>query len=66
MAFDLYKLQWASQPVDSEYMGCYRDMTDRRLMTDMIWDESMTPSLCRQHCEGTGAMYYGTQVLLIP
>lgn len=61
-AFDLYRLISAEEPTDPEYVGCYRDTDEERVMTDMLVDENMTTAICRSHCEGTGAEYYATQV----
>lgn len=61
-AFDLYKLEWASPSTDPEYVDCYADTKDDRVMDDMLTLDGMTPSVCRAHCEGKGNSYYATQV----
>lgn len=62
-AFDLYKLEWADAPVNHpEYMECYADMKGDRVMGHKITTDDMTPAVCREHCMGKDAMYYGTQV----
>lgn len=61
-AFDLYELEWAEEPDHEEYVGCYADTSDQRVMTNMLVDQYMTTHMCRNHCQNTGAEYYGTQV----
>lgn len=59
-AFDLYALECIEE-TDSEYLGCWSDMKDMRLLSNMISDQDMTTSMCRTHCEGYTV--YATQVL---
>lgn len=62
-AFDLYKLEWPDAPVNHpEYMECYADMKSDRVMGHKTTTDDMTPAVCREHCMGKDAMYYGTQV----
>lgn len=58
---DLYQIAPADTPTSDEYVGCFGD-TKARVMTDMLVENDMTPTKCRAHCEGTGALYFGTQV----
>ena len=51
---------WAAEPSDPEYMDCYSDRKEDRVMSQMYVDPDMTQSACRSHCEGY--MYYGLQV----
>lgn len=43
-------------------MGCYGDEKEDRVMGNLYATADMTEGVCRTHCEGKGAMYYGTQV----
>lgn len=62
-AFSLYKLPWPAAPTaDDEYLACYRDTRDERVMTDKITLGHMTPAICREHCSKNEALYYATQV----
>lgn len=61
-SFDLYRLIGAAMPTDPEYVGCYSDTNEERVMTNMLVDNGMTTAFCRSHCEGTGSKYYATQV----
>lgn len=62
-AFSLYKLEVPEAPTDnSEYLGCYRDTRDDRVMTDKTASNGMDPVLCREYCVDRDALYYGTQV----
>lgn len=55
-------------PTDSseEFMECYADKKDDRIMGAKLFDSQMTTSVCRAHCLSADlaspAMYYGTQV----
>ncbi|CAM9721826.1 unnamed protein product [Ascophyllum nodosum] len=60
-AFDLYKLEWASEPDDEEFVGCFGDDKDDRVLDEMIVTQSMTPSVCREHCVDKAAKFYATQ-----
>lgn len=51
----------ASNPA-KRYVGCYANSEDDSVMGEMIERVDMTPSICREHCEGTGSLFYGTQV----
>lgn len=62
-AFDLYKLEWAEPSDDPEYMDCYADSKNDRIMGHMIKQDDMTSAICREHCMERNALYYGTQVL---
>lgn len=61
-AFDLYELVWPAESTDSEYLDCYNDKKEDRIMSDMLVDPDMTQAVCRTHCEGLDSMYYATQV----
>lgn len=61
-AFDLYKLQWAEAPTSKDYVGCFKDMPDDRVMQDKLTTDDMTDKICRSHCESKMAKFYGTQV----
>ncbi|CAM9939120.1 unnamed protein product, partial [Hapterophycus canaliculatus] len=63
-AFDLFKLWIPDAPLTDEYpeyLGCYADNKEDRVMTHKVVAESMTPTLCREHCLDKDAAYYGTQ-----
>lgn len=55
-------MEWAPEPDDEEYVGCFGDDADNRVMGDMIIQDDMTPGVCREHCLNRSAKYYGTQV----
>lgn len=59
---DVYKIEFATQSMVDEYMGCFMDTGDDGAITNMLTDESMTTEMCRNHCEGTGVVYYATKV----
>lgn len=61
-SFDMYKLEWPEPSDDEEYVGCFVDAKDDRIMDNMITDDNMTPQLCRDHCENTYSIYYGVEV----
>lgn len=61
-AFDLYELPAVETSTDPEYMECYADKKDDRVMGHMIMDAAMTNAVCRTHCEDKEALYYATQV----
>jgi len=62
-AFSLHKLDGPEAPTDnSEYVGCFRDTRDDRVMTDKTTSNGMDPVLCREYCVDRDALYYGTQV----
>lgn len=61
-AFDLYKLAWAEASTDPEYMACYADKRDDRIMGNDMIQENMTQAVCREHCIMHEALYYATQV----
>ncbi|CAM9552578.1 unnamed protein product [Pylaiella littoralis] len=61
-AFSLYKMDWPEAPTDDpEYVGCYRDDQNDRVMTDKVTLGDMTPAVCREYCLDRDALYYGTQ-----
>lgn len=62
-SIDLYKLWWPNEPEDPEYVGCYADSVDDRVLTDMTYSDGMTTAVCNAHCSDKGALYYATQVL---
>lgn len=59
---DLYRLQWPEEPEDPEYVGCYHDDTQDRVLTHTIAVEGMTTAVCREYCSEKNAPYYATQV----
>lgn len=64
-SFDLFRLSLPEPPLADEYpeyLGCYADDKQDRVMTHKIALETMTPTRCREHCQDKDAMYYGTQV----
>lgn len=63
-AFSLYKLAWPTAPTaNDEFLDCYRDTRDNRVMADKVTRWDMTPAVCRQHCLDKDARYYATQVI---
>lgn len=61
--FDLYQLEWAPASTDAEYMDCFKDSKEDRVMGDnLVVKGGMTQAVCRDHCANRSAMYYGTQV----
>lgn len=62
LQFDVYKMTWASEPTDDEYIDCYADDKKNRIMKRVMVDKAMTSSMCREKCVGTGAAAYATQV----
>lgn len=61
--FDLYQLEWAARPSEDEYLNCFKDFPNDRIMGEMIVQDNMTTAVCREHCVGKESRYYGTQVL---
>lgn len=61
LTLDLYKLVSAEEPDHEEYVGCWSDTDESRVMQDMLVDNDMTTDMCRDHCEGSDAVYYATQ-----
>lgn len=61
LTLDLYSLVGAEEPDHEEYVGCWSDTDESRVMEDMLVDESMTTAMCREHCESSAAVYYATQ-----
>lgn len=60
---DLYKIDEPMEPDSEEYVGCYADRQDDRLMTHEIkFQDDMTQAVCRAHCEGFDSLFYATQV----
>ena len=48
---------------DAEYIGCFKDDKEDRVMAHKIFDdENMSAAYCRDHCADKDALYYGTQV----
>ncbi|CAM9700723.1 unnamed protein product [Ascophyllum nodosum] len=60
-AFDLYELVWPDPPTDREYMDCYADDAEERVMSNMYISDDMTSAVCRDHCKDKNALYYATQ-----
>eukprot|EP00752_Nemacystus_decipiens_P003873 g3562.t1 len=61
-AFNLYKIDEPMEPDSEEYVGCFADDQEDRLMTHEIKDrEDMTQAVCRAHCEAFGSPFYATQ-----
>lgn len=60
---DLYKLWLLDTEEDRpEYLGCYIDDKDDRVLTNAITTEDMTWAICRDHCADKDALYFATQV----
>lgn len=51
---------WPAEPTDPEYMDCFADKKEDRVMSKMHVAPDMTQAACRSHCDGY--MYYATQV----
>ena len=51
---------WAAESTDPEYMDCFSDKKEDRVMSNKWVDSHMTQAACRSHCDGY--MYYATQV----
>jgi len=48
---------------ENEYVGCFKDSRKDRVMSNILVDDKqMSAAFCRNHCEGKGALFYGTQV----
>lgn len=48
---------------ENEYIGCFKDSRKDRVMSNILQDDTqMNAAFCREHCEGKGALFYGTQV----
>ncbi|CAN0347440.1 unnamed protein product, partial [Ascophyllum nodosum] len=60
-AFDLYELVWPDTQTDIEYMDCYANDPEERMMSDMYVSDDMTSTVCRDHCTHKNTMYYATQ-----
>lgn len=59
---DLFELSLPEAPQDPEYLGCFADDKEDRVMTHKITMKGMTSAVCREHCSDKDALYYGTQV----
>eukprot|EP00752_Nemacystus_decipiens_P018611 g16686.t1 len=64
-SFSLYDLtdDTPAPPVDDNYMGCYADDQDDRVLAAMTSSSDMTSEVCAAHCinENSRNMYYATQ-----
>lgn len=62
-AFDLYKLAWPLPENNGEYVQCFGDLRDDRVMGEVMVADDMTPGMCKNHCISVGgAKFYGLQV----
>jgi len=43
-------------------VGCYVDNVEERVMSDQYISDYMTSTVCRDYCDGKGALYYATKV----
>ena len=43
-------------------IDCYADAEEERVMSNVYTSDDMTSTVCRNHCEDKGALYYATQV----
>ena len=61
--FDIFELSRPDPPIyEPEYMDCYSDCKDDRVMDQFVIIEGMTIESCRKHCLGVpGSAYYATQ-----
>lgn len=60
---DLYEIDTPMQPDSAEYVGCYADQKEDRVMENaLMWQDDMSTKVCREHCEGFDSVYYATQV----
>lgn len=51
------------EPDSAEYVGCFADDKDDRLMSHEIrHQDDMTEAVCRAHCEAFDSLFYATQV----
>ncbi|CAN0407335.1 unnamed protein product [Ectocarpus sp. 12 AP-2014] len=61
-AFDLYKITEPTEPTGDEYVGCFADDREDRLLGDEIkLQADMTQGACRTYCEERDAYFYATQ-----
>lgn len=64
-AFDLYKLSWPEPEDNGEYVQCFGDLRESRVMDEkaMMIRDDMTVIKCKEHCTKVGgAKFYGLQV----
>ena len=59
---DLFRLLPPESPLDPEYVGCYQDDKQDRVLSDRVEIPGMTAAVCREHCSDKDALYYATQV----
>eukprot|EP00903_Cladosiphon_okamuranus_P013409 g12494.t1 len=61
-AFNLYKIEEPIEPDSDEYVGCFADDKEDRVMTHEIrGEDDMTQAVCRAHCEAFDSPFYATQ-----
>lgn len=65
---DLFKLwqpeerEEPEEPEEPEYVGCYNDNKEDRVLSHMVTIPGMTTAVCREHCSDKDTLYYATQV----
>lgn len=62
MTPDLFKLWWPQEPEDPEYLGCYHDDKEDRVLSHKVTIPGMTTAVCRDYCSDKDTLYYATQV----
>jgi len=56
-----------SADIAQQYVGCYRDSGDNRVMSSSdITHDSMTIDTCQQHCQQSILTYFGLEVSATP
>lgn len=55
-SFDLYEMEWATPPSSDEFLGCFSDMKDDRVVGYFVDIKDMTVEL-REHCMDRGVEY---------
>ena len=59
---DLFQLWWPTESEDPEYVGCYHDHKEDRVLAHSITVPGMTAAICREYCSDKDALFNATQV----
>eukprot|EP00752_Nemacystus_decipiens_P008218 g7348.t1 len=60
VAQDLFKLWWPSE-YDAEYVGCFNDNLQDRVLSHRTRIDGLTTEMCRDYCSERDALFYATQ-----
>ena len=59
---DVFEMSRPHSPISEEYLDCFADCADDRVMKHMTVIDKLTWELCREYCVSIpGSMYYATQ-----